>query len=437
MFKATIGLLVSKGRDKAADKLKDGDVTDQKIRNIIVREIDDIKSKLDGLARKDLLTSISCFRRGVVYLFQLLDKANSDKKTSSTVQSSLGITEEKQPVLSFPSSSSSFKKVSMAQDLQELKLTDLEDGDKRVLLDAKEGFKLAWLEATKAFNNETLSTPDRLQALVIRVAATILEKVDFPEEALAACRLCLEELHSMPAVQNSFKIELKKRLLNIKSRFSRDERREIISTVCKVNRAVFDVTQAVTQDDLWIWQSVDIGEEKLDPLRDTRVTSVMQRLGMDYCCVTPWSFSQEGARDRKVTQPTDIASNTDGQFVIADSGHKDANVKVFDSNGEYVYTLKTQTDNDDTEVIAVCDVGTDMRNNTYVLVFLRKPKDDHHYMWGRHPDNYDYDLSVQVFNSAFHHRLAHKFPVRGGRLTVTDSNKVNKGAQIRRRQIGG
>ena len=54
LFKVTIGLLVDKGRDKAAEILKDGDVTDQRFHSLIVREIDDIKSKLDALSRKDL-----------------------------------------------------------------------------------------------------------------------------------------------------------------------------------------------------------------------------------------------------------------------------------------------------------------------------------------------------------------------------------------------
>ena len=48
VFKATIGLLMNKGRDKAAERLKEGDVTDQKFRGLIVREIDEIKSKLDN-----------------------------------------------------------------------------------------------------------------------------------------------------------------------------------------------------------------------------------------------------------------------------------------------------------------------------------------------------------------------------------------------------
>ena len=43
VFKATVGLLVNKGRDKVAEILKDGDETDQKFHALIVREIDDIK----------------------------------------------------------------------------------------------------------------------------------------------------------------------------------------------------------------------------------------------------------------------------------------------------------------------------------------------------------------------------------------------------------
>ena len=66
VFKATIGLLVNKGRDKAAERLKEGDVTDQKFRGLIIREIEDsVKCKLDALARKDLLASMSFFKEGI------------------------------------------------------------------------------------------------------------------------------------------------------------------------------------------------------------------------------------------------------------------------------------------------------------------------------------------------------------------------------------
>ena len=51
ILKATVGLLVNKGRNVAAEILKDGDVTNEQLRNLIVRELDDIKSKLDGILR--------------------------------------------------------------------------------------------------------------------------------------------------------------------------------------------------------------------------------------------------------------------------------------------------------------------------------------------------------------------------------------------------
>ena len=53
VFRSIIGLLVSKGRDKVAEILKDGDVTDQKLHSLMVKEIEDVKSKLDALSRKD------------------------------------------------------------------------------------------------------------------------------------------------------------------------------------------------------------------------------------------------------------------------------------------------------------------------------------------------------------------------------------------------
>ncbi|KAM7436388.1 hypothetical protein ABFA07_013815 [Porites harrisoni] len=80
VFKATIGLLVNKGRDKLAEKLNEGDVTDQKFRGLIVREIDEIKSKLDGLARKDLLASSSLFKEGIEFLYEVFESARSSSE---------------------------------------------------------------------------------------------------------------------------------------------------------------------------------------------------------------------------------------------------------------------------------------------------------------------------------------------------------------------
>ena len=72
VFQATFGWLVHKGRDKAVEKLSD--VTHKQFRNIIMSEIDDMSSKLDGLSRKDLLASISFFREGIELLYEAFDE---------------------------------------------------------------------------------------------------------------------------------------------------------------------------------------------------------------------------------------------------------------------------------------------------------------------------------------------------------------------------
>lgn len=53
VFIATIGLLVNKERYTVTERLRDGEMTQQKFRGVR------LVSRLDGLARKDLLASIS------------------------------------------------------------------------------------------------------------------------------------------------------------------------------------------------------------------------------------------------------------------------------------------------------------------------------------------------------------------------------------------
>ena len=64
ILSSTVGLLWNKARDKTAESLKDGDITDAKLREIVVRELNDIKTKLDGLSRTYLLSSYIRFFAG-------------------------------------------------------------------------------------------------------------------------------------------------------------------------------------------------------------------------------------------------------------------------------------------------------------------------------------------------------------------------------------
>ena len=392
VFKATIGLLVNKGRDKAAEKLKDGDMTDQRFRGLIVREIDDIKSKLDGLSRKDLGASISSFKEGIVLLYEVFNKARiRNEFGAATAQAACA------------------EALTLAEEMTMLKLTGLDESAKRKLSSAKERFKHAREKASEAFNNEALEISDRILAMQYRVMATILETVDNPEDAAAPCRVCIEELNSLSAVQNSFDVQLKKGIQALKGLVGKDERRKIISSVCHVNRVIYDVTQTVGKDvHLWIWPAVDIGEDKVDPLRDGRVAKVLSKQGMEHCLVIPWSFDQEGRAEHKLKDPRGIATNSSGQFILGDRG--DSDVKMFDPSGQFIQYLRLPNDDVKTKLY-IHDVATDNKDNIYVLGYEKKTGSG--------------GFVVYEFSNTAD--LHHKFPVRTVRgddlhsLTVTNS----------------
>ena len=224
--------------------------------------------------------------------------------------------------------------------------------------------------------------------------------------------MCVKELNSLSAVQNSFDIQLKKGIQAIRGLLGKDERRTIISNVCHMNRVIYDVTQTLGKDaHLWIWPAVNTGEDKVDPLRDGRVTKVLRKQRMDHCYVTPWSFGQEGEEEYKLKKPWGIATNSSGQFIVGD--YRDRNFKVFDSSGTFMKLFSLPNDDVDTKLY-VRDVATDMKDNIYVLVRLKKLG----------TGSYDY-VVYEFKNTA---DLHHKFPVRRNwhwnSLTVTESGKV-------------
>ena len=346
VFKATIGLLVNKARDKAAERLKEGDVTEQKFRSVIVREIDDIKSKLDGLSRTNLLASVSFFEEGIELLYEVFDKAKSRSEGGE-----------------LPVQAARAEAFALAEEMRNMELTSgLNDSATRALANAKERFKDARREATRAFKNESLTTSDRILAMEYRVMATILETIDNPADAIAPCRVCMKEINSLSAVQNSFNVELRK---GIMARFNKGGRGKIISSVCHVNRVIFDVTQAVGKEEpSFMSPRVETEEEKIDPLRDERLVEVLRKQSMEHCFITPWSFGQVGVEEHRLRKPCGVAINSKGQFIITESGN--AKVKVFDRKGHFMDYFSLPVHN--VVYLKAIDLAVDLNDNFYVLV---------------------------------------------------------------------
>ena len=347
VFRYTIGLLVSKGRDKVAETLKDGDVTDQKFHSLIVKEIEDIKSKLDALSRKDLGASISFFEEGIVLLYEVFKIANARGECGAvTAQAACS---EAIPII---------------EGIKRLELTGLDESATRKLSAAKKRFEDARREATRAFKNEGLKTSERVLAMKYRVMATILETVDNPADAVGPCGVCVKELNSLPAVQNNFRVQLKTGIQAVKGLLNKEERREIISSVCHVNRVIYDVTRTFGGDThFWIWPTVDIGDNRINPLYDARVTKVLLHQGMEHCCVTPRSFGLE--------VPMGIATNSSGEFIFGEWMGRC--LRVFDRNGTFVKHFALPTDDVYTK-LNIIDVATAVNDNIFVLTEVMKRK---------------------------------------------------------------
>lgn len=232
--------------------------------------------------------------------------------------------------------------------------------------DAKQRFGVAREKATSVFNDTALNTADRILAMYLRVKATLLEQVDDPTEALVSCTQCLEELHSMEAVQNSFSLELHKGPLKFSDHKDENIADQVVSSVRRVNRIVFDVAQLVGTDrQLLIWPSVAIGKEKIDPLHELRLGKTLCEQKQEHCSDKLWCFGEP-----HLMLPSGIATNSKGQFIVADT----TKTKVFDSNGLYLYPIGLTVDDD--IMYDIVDVDTDREDNVYLLVAMTNEDHD-------------------------------------------------------------
>ena len=369
VISSAILLVFNQCRDAATEKLKKGGLTKQMISKIVEREIHEIKSTLQGIASNDLMSSIDAFEVGFKFLCEAIDaKRDSDKQKESSPATETDHAESADSIdigsLNLLANDAySADAVSLAESIKNISLNDVDRRVQRALSNAKERFKTARKDATNASTHQALDAKDRLKAFRYRVMATLFEAVlkdsGEPADALPECDHCLDKLHSLREVRGSFKDEITEKVLN------KEERKDIISTVCLINRVIYDIKHLSGKVVfLWSWPFIDIGENKIDPLRDARVIKVLREQGMEHFCITPWSFGQEGEDQHKLKAPWRIASAKNGNFILADN--RDRDVKVFDARGQFLFSFHHPADDGVTEV-QIYDVATDKEGNIYAL----------------------------------------------------------------------
>ena len=276
VLKLTVGFISNKLRTYAAEKLQDGDLTDQMFRGWIVSELEDIQSKLDAMSRKDLCASISFLRQGIQRLNMSVGElsesgdCNGSPSTSELQNAAqLSSTSLTQPT---PQPGTVENAVALLNAIGKLKIDSSERFES-----AKKSFKDAGKQATLAFHNAALSTEERILASKVRFASGILEHLEDPELAASDCLQYLKELHDMPAIKETFLVYIEG---GIKSLFKRDSRAEIVETITTMNLIVADFISTFTKQRMAVfdWPTIVCGKRVVHPIhfKDERLPNLSE-----------------------------------------------------------------------------------------------------------------------------------------------------------------
>jgi hypothetical protein len=275
IINSTVGLLCSKLRNYTAERLNEGDLNEEKFRQIVVRELDDIKSKLDGLSRKDLLASLSSFKEGVTRFYISLETSGESRHQPSTSKAHIEDESEVEGatatrVEQFPATQAERDVLESVSELSEI-IGNLKIASKQRYKSAKESFKKARELAMEAFNNAALSTEDRLTASKLRIASRILEGLEDPEAAVHDCLLYLKELQDLPAVQAMFSVwrDSDKGITSrLRARFYKEKRNVNVESIQMINALLMDLMMKFTNIKMGVynWPTIHTGKDFYHPL---------------------------------------------------------------------------------------------------------------------------------------------------------------------------
>ena len=234
--------------------------------------------------------------------------------------------------------------------------------------------------------------------------------------------MCIEELNSLPVVQQSLQEQLK---TGIKGLFNKEEQRKVISGVCLVNRVGYDVTQTVSQKEpLPQWPMIDTGKEKFDLLRDRSVTKILCKQSMENCSVS-WILGHDGKEEHGLNNPSGIATNSSGHCILKDCG---LTIKVFDNSGKFVGLFRLPPLIDDSGKELSIDswpvyLATDMNNNIYVLVNEKSSRERWIFKFNERAEQHH---RFRVRTTEFDFKLCKLSLSDSGKVVVLKSDRIKK-----------
>ncbi len=358
VVKLTFSFLANTICSAIAASLRDGDVTDEECLRLIVRELDAIESKLDGLARKDLLSSLRFLQEGINRLNQSSLPLDSNENTAESIE---------QVTLAEAASSRDTGPNSSINEVVVLvnAATSLEIHSNERFESAIESFKLAREKATEAFCNEALSIEDRIQASQIRMMARILENINDPEASVSDCLQYLKQLHDIRAIKEIFSVLIDG---GIRSRFKKKRRLNNASSVQVINQSLFEFPRKFTKSSLlgWLsqWPLISLGEESYHPVcGEYRHVGKLEESGLQVLSLCPdFTFNE------RIDQGNAVVNSLGDIVALA----RDAlTFKIFKRSGE----SRTLCEVPREERVFTCYVwamGIDFEDNIYVTTTFRK-----------------------------------------------------------------
>ena len=232
LLKSILGLVVDKVRSATASSLSDGDLTDERMREVIISNIDDIKSSLRGLSRQPLNSSLSFLKEGI----SRMGLAVRDT-FASTQNVQTAITHAAEMFVTGASASTSQRTQQRSAD-EIFSLSSLQIVSQERWVCAKKSFEMSRQQATIAFGNTALSIEDRIMASKLRIGSSILETfLEDPEAGAQDCLLYLQELHDLQAIRQTFTVHHDG---GFKAVFKTTKRIEIVESLTAINDIVLD-----------------------------------------------------------------------------------------------------------------------------------------------------------------------------------------------------
>ena len=350
-FSSTLGLLWDKARDFATAKLKDGDVTDTKIRELIVRELNDVKTKLDSLSRKDLLSSCRFLQEGVDLLNVSLGKSNPE--VNYKIRNDVG-----EASRASPSGVDSDEVLSDAVELSRA-MGQLKINSDKQFEAAKKRFEDARRRATDAFCNDALCINDKIFAAKLRVVSELLEGLECPENAIIGCLSFLKKLHSLPAIQEIFSVYLHR---GIKSLLNKAEREENVKSVMLINYVLYRyVLKLSTQYSCVLtWPEIQLLERRYNPILNWQEVACRKSMSDEL------NQHPNGLLLNEDIFPRVSAVNSHGDVIV----RHNYVIKIIFKNGE---SRMVELPEPRGEVIRqrIVGIAVDKKNNVYVCRCLK------------------------------------------------------------------